>query len=132
MPLITSKVYLELKWFEVCFLFSAGDSEKFKITDGKLHVPIVTLSTNDSVNLTKQLSEGFKRSIYWNNYQTKPAKVIQEGKNLYELLNAIFQGVRRLFVLAYVVAAGAANDEARIKKRKSFFFHEERLKIITY
>ena len=121
MPLITSKVYLELKWFEVCFLFSAGDSEKFKITDGKLHVPIVTLSTNDSVNLTKQLSEGFKRSIYWNNYQTKPAKVIQEGKNLYELLNAIFQGVRRLFVLAYVVAAGAANDEARIKKKKKFF-----------
>ena len=80
MPVITGKVYLELKWIEVCILFSAGDFEKFKITYGKLHVPIVTLSTKDTVNLTKQLSKWFERSIYWNNYQTKPAKVIEEGK----------------------------------------------------
>ena len=45
-------------------------------------------------NLTKQLTEGFNRSVYWNSYQTKPAKVIEEGKNIYELLNASFQGVR--------------------------------------
>ena len=40
--------------------------------------------------------------------------------------------VRRLFVLAYVVAAGAANDEAGIKDNKKYFFQEKRLKIITY
>ena len=57
MPVITGKVYLELKWIEVCILFSAGDFEKFKITYGKLHVPIVTFSTKDTVNLTKQLSK---------------------------------------------------------------------------
>ena len=28
--------------------------------DAKLHVPVVTLSTKDSENLTKQLNEGFK------------------------------------------------------------------------
>ena len=100
---------------------SAGDSKKFEITDAKLHVPIVTLFTKDSVDLTKELSEGLKRSVYWNNYQTKPAIVIEKGTNIYKLLNASFQGVRRLFVLAYVVAAGAANDEARIKKKKKFF-----------
>ena len=94
---------------------SAGNSAKCEITDAKLHFPIVILSTKDSVNLTKQLSEGFKRSVYWNNFQTKPAKVIGKGKNLYKLLNASFQGARRLFVLAYVVAAGAANNEAGIK-----------------
>ena len=33
---------------------------KFKITDVKAHVPIVTLSTKGNVNLTKQLSSGFK------------------------------------------------------------------------
>ena len=44
------------------------------------HVAIVTLSTKDSVNLTKQLSGGFKRSAYWNSYQTKPPEVIQKGK----------------------------------------------------
>ena len=67
---------------------SAGDSSKFKIIYAKLHVPIVTLSTKDSVYLTKQLSEVFKRLVYWNSYQTKPAMVIKKGKNLYELLNA--------------------------------------------
>ena len=103
---------------EDCILSSAGEAAKCEITDAKLHVPIVTLSTKDSVNLTKQLSEGFKRSVYWNSYQTKLAKLTEKGKNLYELLNASFQGVRRLFVLAYVVAAGAANDEAGIKDNK--------------
>ena len=33
-----------------------------------LHVSIVTLSTKDNVNLTKQLSDGFKKSFYWNSY----------------------------------------------------------------
>ena len=37
--------------------------------------------------------------------------VIEKGTNIYELLYASFQGVRRLFDLAYVVLAGAANDE---------------------
>ena len=59
---------------------SPGDSAKFEITDAKLHVPVVTLSTKDSVILIIQLSEEFKRSVYWNNYQTKPAKVIEKIK----------------------------------------------------
>ena len=100
---------------------SDGNSAKLEITDAKLHVPIVTLSTKESENLTKQLSEGFKRSVYWNSYQTKLAKVIEKGKNLYELLNPSFHNVRRLFVLAYVIAAGAANDEAGIKNNKRNF-----------
>ena len=53
MPLINFKVYLELNWIEDCILSSARDSAKFAITDAKLHVPIVTLSTEDSANLTK-------------------------------------------------------------------------------
>ena len=36
----------------------------FKITSTKLYVPIVTLLTKDNVNLTKQLHEGFKRSVH--------------------------------------------------------------------
>ena len=107
------------------------ETAKFEITDAKLHVPIVTLSTKDSVNLAKQLSEGFKRSVYWNSYETRPAKVIEQGKNLYELLNASFEGVRRLFVLAYVIAAGG-DDEAVIKAIKSIFCQEEKLQITTY
>ena len=118
------KVHLELNWIEDCAWLSA----KFEITGAKLHVPIVTLSTKDSVNLTKQLSKGFKRFVYWKNYQTNSAIVIEKGTNIYELLNASFQGVRRLFVLAYVVAAGAANDEAGIKDNKKYFLPRGEIK----
>ena len=116
MLLINCKVYRELNWIEDCILSSAGDTAKFAITYTKLHVPIVTLSTKDNANLAKQLKDGFERSVYWNSYETKPAKVIEQGKNIYELLNASFQGVKRLFVLAYVIAGGG-NDEAGSKKQ---------------
>ena len=118
---------LELNWIENYILSSAGDSEKFEITDAKLHVPIVILSTKESANLTKQLNEGFKRSVYWNSYETKPAKVIEQGKNIYELLNASFQGVKRLFVLAYFIADGG-NDEAGIKSNKKYFLPRGEIK----
>ena len=127
MPSINCKVHLELNWIEDFILSSTGDSAKFEITNAKLHVPIVTQSTKDIVNLTKQLSEGFKRSVYWNSYQTKPAKVIEKGKNLHKLLNASFQGVRRLFVLAYVVAAGASNNEAGIKNNRQYFLQRREI-----
>ena len=79
------------------------------------------MSTKNGVNLKRQLRQGFKRSVYWNSSQRKPAKVIEEWKRLYRLLNASFQGVRKLFVLAFVVAAGAANDETGIKDNKMYF-----------
>ena len=107
---------------------SARDSAKFEITDPKLHVTIVNLYTKDSVNLTKRLSEGFQRSVYQNNYQTKPAKVIEKGKNLQELHNALFEDVRRLSFLAYVFAAGAANDEAGIEDNKKYFLLRREIK----
>ena len=56
--------------------------QKFAIADAKLHVHVVTLSTKDSANLTKQLNEGFKRSVYCNSYETKPVKVIEHEKNI--------------------------------------------------
>ena len=82
MPLTNCKVYLELIWIEDCILSSAGDTAKFTIADTKLHVPIITLSTKDSTNLAKQLNDGFNRSVYWNSYETKPAKVIEQGKSI--------------------------------------------------
>ena len=133
MPLINCKVYLELNWIEDCILSSAAGTAKFA-TDTKLHVPIVTLSTKDlaSANLAKQLNERFKRSVYWNSYETKPEKVIEQGKNIYELLNASFQDVKRLYVLAYSIAEGG-NDEAGIKSNKVFSFkrRNEKLQLIN-
>ena len=60
-PLINCKVRLGSEWIEECILSSTGYSAKFKITDAKLHVPMVYLSTKDNVNLAKHLSDGFKR-----------------------------------------------------------------------
>ena len=79
-PLINCKIHLELNWIENCIWSNDRDSAKFKIMDAKLRVPIVNLSTKDNVNLTKQLNDGIKRSLYLNNYQTIPAKVIEKGK----------------------------------------------------
>ena len=45
---------------EDCILLGDGNSTKLKITEAKLHVPKVTLSTKDNANLTEQLSDGFK------------------------------------------------------------------------
>ena len=57
---IICKIHLELNWIEGCILSNDGSSAEFKIiTDAKLHVPIVTLSTKDNLNLTKQFGDGF-------------------------------------------------------------------------
>ena len=43
----------------------------FAITDAKLYVPIVTLSTQDNAKLLQQLKSGFIRKIDWNKGQSK-------------------------------------------------------------
>ena len=70
MPLVNCKMDLELTWHKDCMISSANAAANrvvsFMITNSKLYVPIITLSTKDNTNLTKQLNEGFKRTIYWN------------------------------------------------------------------
>ena len=44
---------------------------KFLITDTKLYVSVITLSTQDNAKLLKKLKSGFKRTINWNKYQSK-------------------------------------------------------------
>ena len=43
----------------------------FQITDTKLYVPVVTLSTKDDNNFLEQLKSGFKRTIKWNKYRSE-------------------------------------------------------------
>ena len=71
MPLINCKIHLELNWTKNYVTSNIAGATTFKITDTKLHVPTVTLSTKDNANLAKQLNEGFKRPVYWNEYKTK-------------------------------------------------------------
>ena len=37
---------------------------RFQVTGTKLYIPIVTLLSKDNINLTKQLNEGFARTVY--------------------------------------------------------------------
>ena len=107
MPLVNCKIDLELTWHKVCMISSvnaaAGQEVSFMITNTKLYVPAVTLSTKDNTNLTKQLSEGFKRTIYWNQYVSKSFPETPHKKTGITrfALDAAFQGVNRLFVLAF-------------------------------
>ena len=71
MPLINCKIHLELIWTKNCVMYDNDDNTTFKITNRKFYVPIVTLSTEDNVKLTKQLNKGFRRPVYWNQYIMK-------------------------------------------------------------
>ena len=111
MPLINCKIHLELNWTKDCVMSTIADTT-FKITNTKLYVPIVTLSSKDNVKLVKLLEEGFKRPVYWNEYQTKIESKNLDNNNLTRFpLDASFQGVRRLFVLVFNNAtANVPND----------------------
>ena len=71
------------------------------ITDARLYISIVTLSAENNAKVSKLLSEGFKRSVYWNKYKIIPNKTYHENDHIRELLDSNYQGVKRLFVLAY-------------------------------
>ena len=99
----------------------------FEITDAKLYVPIVTLSAQDNAKLSKLLGEGFKRSIYWNKYKVIDNRVVEiadnnEEKYIRKLLDSSYQGVKRLFALAYYNAEG--NNQVSIDSSKNIFFQE--------
>ena len=75
-----------------------------------MYVPVVTLSTKDNANLTKELNEGFKRSVYWNEYKSKIETKTADNNNVTRFpLDASFQGAHRLFVLAFSNTDGNAN-----------------------
>ena len=105
----------------------------FEITDAKLYVPIVTLSEEDNGKFSKLFGEGFKRPVYWNKYKVidnNVAEIAAENGEKYirELLDSSYQGVKRLFVLAYNNTAG--NDQVSFDSYTKYFF--PRIKIKNY
>ena len=100
MPLINCEVNLMLIWSSTCVIINSTGAGTFTITDTKLYVPIVTLSTQDNAKLLQQLKSGFKRVINWNKYLSKP-ELLAQNPNLNHLVEPSFQGVNRIFVLAF-------------------------------
>ena len=70
MLLINFEVNLELTWSKYCVITNSTGEEKFKITETKLYVPVVTLSTQDNIKLFQQLKSSFKRIVNWNKYES--------------------------------------------------------------
>ena len=100
MPLINCEVNLILTWSSTCVITEYNGAGTFAITDTKLFVPVVTLSTQENTKFLQQLKSGFKRVINWNKYLSKP-ELLRQNPNLNYLIEPSFQGVNRLFILAF-------------------------------
>ena len=107
MPLINCKIKLNLTWKKECVLSTGNGDALFIINDTKLYVPVVTLSKEDNKDFIEQQNKGFQRSIYWNQYKTKEINEDADA-NVFKYINLdpSFQGVNRLFVMAYNRANG--------------------------
>ena len=114
MPLINCEVNLILS--STCVIVSTNNANQgatFTITDTRLYVPVVTLSTQENAKLLQHLKSGFKRVINWNKYLSKP-ELLARNPNLNHLVEPSFQGVNRLFVLAF------ENDAQRTSARRYY------------
>ena len=73
-----------LPWPYKCVLSNDAKATTFAITDTKLYVSVLTLSTQDNAKLLQQLKLGFTRTINWNKYQSKVT--IQAPKSFLDYL----------------------------------------------
>ena len=116
MPLINCEVELILNQSANSVIIYTNVNNQvptFTITGTNLYFPIVTLSTQDNEKLLPQLESGFKRKIRWNKYLAKP-ELLAGNQNLNYLIEPRFQGVNRLYVLAF------ENDEQRTSNKKYY------------
>ena len=88
-----------------------------------LYVPVVTLLTQDNAKLLPQLKSGFKRTISWNKYLSKP-ELLAQNANLNHLIEPSFQGVSRFFVLEFEYDAQRTSNKRfcipNVEKKKDY------------
>ena len=118
MPLINCKIKLNLIWKKECVLSTGAGEAVFIINDTKLYVPDVTLSKEDNKDFVEQQNKRFQRSIYWNEYKTKEINEDADA-NVFNYINLdpSFQGVNRLFIMAY----NRANDQPTRNGQRKYY-----------
>ena len=123
MPLINCKIKLNLTWKKECVLSTDAGDAVFIINDTKMYVPVVTLSKEDNKDFIEQQNKGFQRSVYWNKYKIKELVIEDANANNFKYisLDPSFQGVNRLFVMAYNKLA-AANDNQFNRNSKRVYY----------
>ena len=116
MPLIKCKIKLNLTWKKECVLSNQAGNAVFFIYGTKMYVPVVTLSKEDNKDFIEQQNKGLQRSIYWNEYKTKEINENADA-NVFTYINLdlSFQGVNRLFVMAYNRADGQSTSNGQQK-----------------
>ena len=109
MPFINCEIELDLRWerngimTEISRTFRAVDPNvdpvvyelvtkttgtTFQINNGKLYVPVVTLSINNNIEFLENIKQGFKRAISWNKYRFE-IKTQPKNKQIREFLNKL-------------------------------------------
>ena len=114
--LINCEINLILTWSANCVIVSTNNANQnttFAITNTRLYLPVVTLSTQENAKLLQQLKSGFKRVINWNKYLSKP-ELLGQNPNLNHLVKPSFEGINRLFVLAF------ENDTQRTSAKRYY------------
>ena len=131
--LINCEINLILGWPENCVIINRACREKtvgtgtdqnpqfseinnpagatFQMTNTKLYVSVVTLSTENDKRLLGQLRSWFKRTIKWNKYRSKMTNQTKNN-NLNYLIDPTFTKVNRLFVFSFE----NENDRASFSK----------------
>ena len=92
-----------LIWSADCIIIDAPANNEvptFALTDTKLYVLVVTLSTQNNAKLLQQLKSSFKRTINWNRYQSK-ASIQERNQYLDFLIDSSFRGVNKHFVFSF-------------------------------
>ena len=76
-PLINTKLYIQLNWTKSSVVSNVAGATTFKIAKTELHVPLVTLKTEDNNKLNQLLDTEFERTVYWNEYKSRIETVTQ-------------------------------------------------------
>ena len=121
MPLINCEVNLILTWPAnrvIVYTDVANQGVIFTTTETKLYATVVTLSPQDNAKLLTQLKSGFKTTINWNRYLSKP-ELLAQNLNLNHLVEPSFQGINGLFVLAF------ENDTERTSSKRYYLQNVE-------
>ena len=71
MSLINCEINLILTWSDKCVLSNDTKATTFAITDTKLYVPVVILSTQDNKKLLRRLKSGLKKQLIGTNVNQK-------------------------------------------------------------
>ena len=116
LPLINTKICAELNWTKYSVLCNQNQNSIFQITKTEMYTPVVTLNTENNNKLSRLVSEGFERTVVWNECKSK-----NRNNNFKRTtLDTSFQGISRLFVSDYETDDIERNTEGQNSRNRYY------------